>query len=178
MTELTVSETAILGLLAERPLHGYELDEVIAQRGLREWTEIGFSSIYFLLGKLEQKGCIRQKDAPASPKARKEYEITAEGRERLGVAALAMIADPVPRHSPLLVALANWPALDRTQALAALRQRRGSIAADIERLRARRQAQQPLPPLVDSLFSYGLVLAEAELRWLDATIGELEAWDG
>ena len=178
MVALTVSETAILGLLAERPLHGYELDEVIARRGLREWTGIGFSSIYFLLAKLERKGCLRPKGAPASSKARKEYEITAEGRRKLGAAALAMIADLAPRHSPLLVALANWPALNRPQAIDALRQRRSAIAADIDRLRARRQAQQPLPPFADSLFSYGLVLAEAELHWLDATIGELETWHG
>ena len=178
MVELTVSETALLGLLAERPMHGYELDELITRRGLREWTEIGFSSIYFLLAKLERKGCIRPKGAPAAPKARKEYEITAEGRRNLGAAALAMIAEPAPRHSPLLVALANWPSLDPARAIAALRQRRGATSADIDRLRARWQAQRPLPAFVDSLFSYGLALAEAELGWLDTTIVELESWDG
>jgi DNA-binding PadR family transcriptional regulator len=35
----------LLGLLAEKPRHGYELEEVIIARGMRDWTEIGFSSI-------------------------------------------------------------------------------------------------------------------------------------
>jgi hypothetical protein len=39
----------VLGLLAEMPRHGYQLEQVIDDRGMREWTEIGFSSIYFVL---------------------------------------------------------------------------------------------------------------------------------
>jgi DNA-binding PadR family transcriptional regulator len=175
MTSLTTSEAAILGLLAERPMHGYELDELIEQRGLREWAEIGFSSIYFLLRKLEQKGCLRQKSVPTSAKGKKQYQITAEGRRKLDAAALEMIANLGRRHSPLLVGLANWPRLDQAQAIAALHERRAAITADIERLRANWQGQKPLPPFVDRMFSYGIVLAETELDWLDATIRELEA---
>lgn len=42
---LTDGELTVLGLLAEAPRHGYELDRVIEQRGIREWTTLGFSSI-------------------------------------------------------------------------------------------------------------------------------------
>jgi DNA-binding PadR family transcriptional regulator len=56
MKHLTDAELLLLGLVAEMPRHGYELDQVIQQRGMREWTEIGFSSIYFVLGKLEKLG--------------------------------------------------------------------------------------------------------------------------
>jgi DNA-binding PadR family transcriptional regulator len=47
-----------LTLVAERPRHGYEIERVIEERGMREWTEIGFSSIYYLLKKLEREGLI------------------------------------------------------------------------------------------------------------------------
>ncbi|QBJ94950.1 hypothetical protein ERC79_02460 [Rhodococcus sp. ABRD24] len=40
------------GLLAEQPRHGFDLEKVIDARGIRQWTDIGFSSIYRLLGKL------------------------------------------------------------------------------------------------------------------------------
>ena len=56
MKRLTDAELLLLGLVAEMPRHGYELDQVIQQRGMREWTQIGFSSIYFVLGKLEKLG--------------------------------------------------------------------------------------------------------------------------
>lgn len=48
-------ELALLGLLAEGPKYGYQLEENIAARGMRAWTEIGFSSIYHLLNKLAEQ---------------------------------------------------------------------------------------------------------------------------
>ena len=50
---LTNTELAILGLVAEQPKHGYQIEQDIAARGMRDWTEIGFSSIYYVLNKLE-----------------------------------------------------------------------------------------------------------------------------
>jgi DNA-binding PadR family transcriptional regulator len=55
---MTNAETAILTLLAEQPRYGYEIEQIIAERGMREWTEIGFSSIYNLLKKLEREGLV------------------------------------------------------------------------------------------------------------------------
>nr|MBA3799931.1 PadR family transcriptional regulator [Geodermatophilaceae bacterium] len=45
--DLTPSELTVLGLIVERPRHGYDLEQVIEQRGIRQWTDIGFSSIYY-----------------------------------------------------------------------------------------------------------------------------------
>ncbi|HUV26505.1 MAG TPA: PadR family transcriptional regulator, partial [Anaerolineales bacterium] len=55
---MTNAELAILSLIAEQPRHGYDIEQVIEARGMREWTEIGFSSIYYLLNKLEKDGMI------------------------------------------------------------------------------------------------------------------------
>jgi hypothetical protein len=55
---MTNAELAMLCLIAERPRHGYEIEGVIQERGMREWTEVGFSSIYYLLKKLEREGLI------------------------------------------------------------------------------------------------------------------------
>jgi DNA-binding PadR family transcriptional regulator len=56
--KLTNAELAILSLIAEQPRHGYEIEGVIEARGMRDWTEIGFSSIYYLLNKLEKDGLV------------------------------------------------------------------------------------------------------------------------
>ena len=53
---MTNAELAILSLVAEEPRHGYDIEQVIEARGMRDWTEIGFSSIYYLLKKLEKSG--------------------------------------------------------------------------------------------------------------------------
>ena len=55
---LTASELTVLGLLVEHPRHGYDLERVIEQRGIRQWTDIGFSSIYYVLSKLEKRGLV------------------------------------------------------------------------------------------------------------------------
>ena len=53
---MTNKELAILGLVAEGPGYGYQIEQVIEERGMRNWTEIGFSSIYYILNKLEKEG--------------------------------------------------------------------------------------------------------------------------
>ena len=39
---------------------------VIEDRGMREWTQIGFSSIYFVLGKLEKLSLVTSKKPAAA----------------------------------------------------------------------------------------------------------------
>ena len=43
MKGLTDAELLLLGLVAEMPRHGYEFDQVIEQRGTREWTQMGMA---------------------------------------------------------------------------------------------------------------------------------------
>ena len=54
-TEITNSELALLGLLMESPMHGYQIEQIIEDRGMREWTTIDLSSIYYLLHKMRDK---------------------------------------------------------------------------------------------------------------------------
>ena len=81
---MTNAELAILSLVAEGPCHGYQIEHVIQERGMREWTELGFSSIYYLLKKLEAKGLVAGglEEAERGP-ARKVYTLTDAGRAEL-----------------------------------------------------------------------------------------------
>ena len=108
---LSSAETAILGLLAEQPRHGYEIEQVIAERGMRDWTEIGFSSIYYVLGRLEHAGLATATTTPAAGRgpARRVHAPTAAGYEALRAATLAALGTPAPVARPLLLALANLP---------------------------------------------------------------------
>ncbi|SBT43540.1 hypothetical protein [Micromonospora auratinigra] len=69
--ELTPAELTLLGLVIERPRHGYDPERVVAQRGVREWTDIGFSSIYYLLAELERRGLLHVPAAPAAARSRR-----------------------------------------------------------------------------------------------------------
>ncbi|HEY1013810.1 MAG TPA: PadR family transcriptional regulator, partial [Herpetosiphonaceae bacterium] len=90
MKELTNAELAILSLVAERPRHGYEIEQVIEERGMRDWTEIGFSSIYYVLKKLERAGLAAGASEPTERgQTRIVYQATAAG----GAALRAAVAD-------------------------------------------------------------------------------------
>ena len=55
---MTNAELAIISLIVEKSMHGYEISPVMKAREMRNWTEIGFSSIYYILNKLEKKSLI------------------------------------------------------------------------------------------------------------------------
>jgi DNA-binding PadR family transcriptional regulator len=72
-------ELAILGLLKERPMHGYELRKQLGVRLGFFWT-VSFGSLYPTLRRLERAGSI-EKLRPTEPSSRRRqaYRITAEG---------------------------------------------------------------------------------------------------
>ncbi|NJL93278.1 MAG: hypothetical protein HC915_05880 [Anaerolineae bacterium] len=57
---MTDSELALLSILSERPMNSDEIQEVITQRNLREWTLMGTQSVYFILDKLQQQQLIER----------------------------------------------------------------------------------------------------------------------
>src|SRR5258708_39962235 len=57
---MTDAELAILSLLAEGPSYDHDLNTAIYARGMRKWSAIGRSSMYYALGKLEQQGLSEQ----------------------------------------------------------------------------------------------------------------------
>ena len=118
MKGLTDAELLLLGLVAEMPRHGYQIDQVIEQRGMREWTQIGFSSIYFVLGRLRKLGLVtagKPSRRNASAKAKKIYSVTPAGRRTLEAQTIAALRDVQPVYSPVLLGMINWSVLKREQ---------------------------------------------------------------
>jgi DNA-binding PadR family transcriptional regulator len=173
---MTNAELAILGLIAEQSRHGYDIEQIIEARGMREWTEIGFSSIYYLLKKLEKAGLVegRLQQAEGQGPARKVYTITSQGRQTLVEGALAVLSAPQGGSSPFLLGLANYPALPRERLLAALDSYAAQLEQSAQNIRQRAEAQRPLPPFVEAMFDYSRVMLEAERRWIRRFMQEME----
>ncbi|HYN88139.1 MAG TPA: PadR family transcriptional regulator [Ardenticatenaceae bacterium] len=74
---------AILGLLAQRPMHGYEIDSEFEQ-GLRRICHVNISQIYAYLKNLEDRGWVRYETVlqERNP-AKKVYHLTEEGQAEL-----------------------------------------------------------------------------------------------
>ena len=172
---MTNAELAVLTLVAEQPRHGYEIERVIEERGMRDWTEIGFSSIYYVLKKLEKAGLVegRLEEAQRGP-ARKVYHLTPAGREAARAGVLEALS--VPRHCypPIQLGLASLPGIPAAEAMAALRQYREALIEDLAHVHERWEAQRPLPDFVDAMFDHSTTMIEAEIAWVGRFISQLE----
>jgi DNA-binding PadR family transcriptional regulator len=173
---MTNAELAILTLVAEKPCHGYQIEQTIEQRGMREWTEIGFSSIYYLLKKLESQDLITgQLEETGSGPARKVYHITSQGQNALQSELLGALSMPQRCYTSFSLAVGNLPVIEHDQAITSLKEYSTSLAARLEQVRERWEEQQPLPYFVDALFDYSVSMIQAELDWVNKFIRQLEA---
>jgi DNA-binding PadR family transcriptional regulator len=177
---MTNAELAVLSLLGEQPRHGYEIESILEERGMRDWTEIGFSSIYYILKKLEGEGWIESRLEPAAGKgpARRVFTITPAGRGAWLEGILSALSEPRRCYSPFQLGLAYLPALPQEQALQALRRYREALAGQRRYVQGRYEAsRERMPPHVNSMFDLSLTLIESELGWLEAFIRKMETSD-
>jgi DNA-binding PadR family transcriptional regulator len=178
MTALvTPAELMILGLLAEQPRHGYDIEKTIEERGIREWTDLAFSSIYYLITKLERAGLIHvipNQTNPGDGPRRKTYTPTADGLVVAREATRAALADVLPPHPPVLVGMANLPLLAHGEAIEALRARAEELERQLSRLQTHPRAQAPAPPFVTAIFTHAISALRSELDWTHRTINTLE----
>jgi DNA-binding PadR family transcriptional regulator len=163
---VTNAELAILSLVVEQPRHGYDIEQTIVERNMRDWTDVGFSSIYYLLGKLEKAGQVesRRVPAPGSGPARRVYSATDTGVAAMQEQAIQALAGPARQHSSFQLGLAVLPMLDADQITAALAGHEADLEGQLEMLRGRRD--EVLPFHVWAMFDLGIAQLEAELEWI------------
>ena len=106
---VTGAEMAIMSILAEQHSHGYQIEQIIEQRGMRDWTAIGFSSIYYILEKLEKIGWLQSRLDTSAWKgpARMIYALTASGRSAWEKAVLESLTHPKLFDSQFQLGLSN-----------------------------------------------------------------------
>ena len=172
---ITNTELAVLGLVAEGPCHGYQLEQDISARGMREWTEIGFSSIYYVLNKLEGAGWLDSRlDADGSAgkrgPARRTYSLTAKGHVIFHDEVCHRLAFPRPRTADFALALANLPAISKDEGRVAIETQCAALKIRLRAVHAKNEHERKfagnLPQHVEALFSYSEAQMVAELDWL------------
>src|SRR5579859_5653788 len=83
--DVTTPDLVILSLLAERPMHGYQVNLELERRCIRDWAAISRPQIYYSLDKLATAGLIRagEWEDPTAGPDRRVFETTAKGRHAL-----------------------------------------------------------------------------------------------
>src|SRR3984893_13532137 len=85
-SSLTTPDLVVLSLLAERAMHGYEVNAELERRQVKDWAAVSRPQVYYSLEKLDRLGLIRAAESavpPAGPE-RRVFSTSAAG-----VAALA-----------------------------------------------------------------------------------------
>ena len=171
---MTIAELALLSLIVEEPRHGYAIRAVIDERGMREWVDLGMSSIYHVLNRLEVAGMIEGRPGTESGgPSRKVYHPTRAGRRALIGGLWEALAEPRRIGSPFLLGVANLPALPPEDVQVALSERAAALQEEHDRLAHIRGDVAGVPPHVDAMFEYTQTLIDAEIQWLETFRKEL-----
>jgi DNA-binding PadR family transcriptional regulator len=176
---MTDAELTILSIVAEGPRFGYEIQQIIDDRGLREWLTIGFSSIYYILNKLErQKMVSSELRSDGRGPARKVYEITEAGRGVLQTAIADLLRLPRSLGSGFELGLANLGSLRSQQVYKVLRHHHDDLQHRLEAVEKswQRHQDEDAPDVSDhirALYTHSIAMMSAELMWMSEF---LEDW--
>jgi DNA-binding PadR family transcriptional regulator len=169
----TKVEIAVLGLLAEQPMHGYDLLERARARSMGFWTELSRASVYQVLKRLERDGLVagRAQEGREGPD-RRVFRITKAGRTRLAEGAVETAGALVPAETPAGVALGIAHSLPASAARAAADGRERSLRDLLDGVRTEldrtRDLRDPGRAVSTAMLELQASLAEAELAWLKA----------
>ena len=162
------ADIVVLSLLAEQPRHGYDLDRVIEQRGYRQWTSLAFSSVYYLLKRLSERGLLEPDEG--SQGRRTVFRVTEAGRRELRQAAGERVLAPAPPSAGVLPALNAYSRLDDPALMALLAQRAEALLGRLDELRALRAQVDEEHAL--AIFDYEILRQEADLAWTRSLLKE------
>ncbi|WP_025272907.1 PadR family transcriptional regulator [Haloglycomyces albus] len=176
-------ELAILGLLHESPMHGYELRKRLLSLLGAIRAAISYGSLYPTLRRMRQRGWIeeetpRKQEAEAGiltgRRARKVYRLTAAGKEHFE----ELMCDSGPESADEAmfgVHLAFFSRTDPANRLRILEARRQRVQERLERLSSVLKGKaERFDAYGLALQRYGLETAEREVRWLNELIASEE----
>jgi DNA-binding PadR family transcriptional regulator len=162
---------ALLGILAERERHGYDLKGAFDDR-VGEFWSLNYGQIYSTLDRLEREGLVeRREEAQERRPDRKIYRVTARGRRELD----RWLAKPVARaralRDELFVKLVFLERRDRDAIVALIARQKEIYLAHMQRLTQRKfeiskRADREVELATELLMDAALLHADADIRWL------------
>lgn len=171
--DLTTADLVLLSLLAERPMHGYQANQELERRQIRDWAAVSRPQVYYSLDKLEKLGFLRShKDSePTTGPDRRVLAATASGRSALA-RALGRDDWATQRDRP---AFLTWMALSWQSSpkviIRQLQRRRSFLESELKRERETLQdvVQEVGHVHHEAVWMLNLIIRqfEAELAWLD-----------
>jgi DNA-binding PadR family transcriptional regulator len=161
-------ELAVLGLLKEKPMHGYELTQQLREQ-LGTFGRFSYGSLYPTLKRLARDGDV-ETDLPKGETSRKKnvYRITDVGEQlfqRLLEDAGPSIAE---ERNAFMVRLAFFRYMKPETRKRLLEGRRGYLQGRLHKMRTiPKKVRDKVDTWQEELTNYAVNEAEHDIRWLD-----------
>lgn len=171
---MSLAKLAVLGILMEKPMHGYELKQYFERRMGIFWM-INYGSIYPTLRNLEKKKLVVGRKQPSATVDRIVYKITPRGREEFSRLLSERCRQEAHVRDEFTLHLFFLDYLDKSEALKLLKEKLAANEMLLEHLNSRKEdLKKVLPRYRYSALERGIRHVKVEIAWLRSVIEEGE----
>lgn len=179
MAVLSPMAIAALGLLAERPMHPYEMYQLLLEREEDRVLKVRPGTLYHTVDRLARDGLVRplHTEREGNRPERTTFEVTASGRHELSRRLVEMLAMPAREYPEFPLAVSEAHNLSSTQVIACLQTRMQALRDEDDYVmgRLRAHAAPEVPRLYWLNIDYDRAIRAAELAWLERIVGEIDS---
>ncbi|MGW4354795.1 PadR family transcriptional regulator [Nocardia sp. NPDC004582] len=176
---LTPMALLVLALLEERPMHPYEMYQLLLSRHEDQFTKIKPGSLYHTVARLTEQELIAAEstDRAGNRPERTTYRIRAAGHAALRDRVRDLLREPVHEYPAFVTGLAEAHNLPVDEVIDALRERVASIEARVAELTTLRDlaAASDVPRRYWMRVDYIRAHSTAEVTWLRGLMDELRS---
>ena len=180
MSSRSTLPSAILALLAERPMHPYGIQQSIRQRRKSEVINVSQrAALYQAIRRLEREGLIRAQSVSREENRpeRTTYELTDSGRKDVETWLRKGLASPLREFPEFPAVLSFVDQLTPDEVKVGLRRRLEALDAEERRLAHDYEEAlgRGVPRLVLVEWEYLRAICRAERAWVAALVDDIEA---
>lgn len=169
---------AVLAMLVDRPMHPYQIAQLLKHRGKDGSIKIRYGSLYTVVQKLEEQGFVAAEGTAREGRRpeRTVYRLTDDGREELEDRLRELLSEPVKEYPLFEAALSLAGVLSPDEVISLLTERVRLLDVELAGTRAALRelvVGQRLPRLFLIETEYAVALKQAEADWVRGVIREL-----
>jgi DNA-binding PadR family transcriptional regulator len=163
-------ELAVLGLLKERPMHGYQLSRELSDSLGGLWR-VSYGSLYPTLRRLERDGAIESEGDERGARRKKVYRITSKGEQVFLELLQETPHDTQTEDARFRMRLAFFRYLPPETRIRQLERRRQALQQRLSTITGSlRQGRARTDDYGRALIEHSRSVTESDITWLDGLI--------
>ncbi len=176
---VTALAIAVLALLEERPMHPYEMYQLLLARGEELLVKVRPGSLYHTVARLAEQKLVQAEgvERAGNRPERTTYRITDAGRKAMRARISEILRSPGTEYPIFPVAIAEAHNLPSHCVVALLRERLEHLGSDLADLKMMREwaTAHAVPRRYWLVLQYLQANLGAEVEWITNLIEELES---